>query len=316
MPGGASSSGVQNADEAALLAYPVSRIPNKAKRKEMYAKQKKLKTKLKLRKRKRNRIAAEQLGEACVKKQARTQDSTQEKDETVVDAGDEEVQGEQAIDEFSDVYSGKTPPRVIITSSYKPTKIMYNFILELLRVIPGSVYYKRKNFEIKKIVDECSAKGFTDIIIVNEDSKKLNALTHVHLPYGPTAYYKLSNVKLAKDIPNCGKPIDVKPEVILNRFATRLGQRIGRMLGALFGTRPDFKGRRVATFHNQRDFIFFWHHRYIFDGPEKARLQPLSPRFTLKLRWLMRGTFDTKAGEYEWIHKRREMDTSRKRFFL
>jgi ribosome production factor 1 len=39
------------------------------------------------------------------------------------------------------------------------------------------------------------------------------------------------------------------------------------------------------------------------------------PQFTLKLKWLQHGTFDTKYGEYEWIHKK-ELGTSRRRFFL
>lgn len=32
---------------------------------------------------------------------------------------------------------------------------------------------------------------------------------------------------------------------------------------------PTFRGRRVVTFHNQRDFIFFRHHRYIFEERQK-----------------------------------------------
>lgn len=32
-------------------------------------------------------------------------------------------------------------------------------------------------------------------------------------------------------------------------------------------------------------------------------IQELGPRFTLKLRSLQKGTFDSKFGEYEWIHK-------------
>ena len=44
-------------------------------------------------------------------------------------------------------------------------------------------------------------------------------------------------------------------------------------------------------------------HRYIFKNHKKAGLQELGPRFTLKLRSLQRGTFDSKYGEYEWIHK-------------
>ncbi|KAL0287580.1 UNVERIFIED_CONTAM: Ribosome production factor 1 [Sesamum angustifolium] len=50
-------------------------------------------------------------------------------------------------------------------------------------------------------------------------------------------------------------------------------------------------------------------------GEMIARLQECGPRFTLKLISLQHGTFDTKGGEYEWVHKP-EMDTSRRRFFL
>ncbi|CAN0088341.1 unnamed protein product, partial [Ectocarpus fasciculatus] len=65
-------------------------------------------------------------------------------------------------------------------------------------------------------------------------------------------------------------------------------------------------------------------HRYIFaegkgEGDTKktrARLQELGPRFTLKMRWLQEGTFDTQFGEYEWIHKRKEMDSTRRTFHL
>ncbi len=46
-----------------------------------------------------------------------------------------------------------------------------------------------------------------------------------------------------------------------------------------------------------------------------APLQELGPRFTLKLEALQKGTFDSKGGEFEWVHKK-EMDTSRRRFFL
>ena len=64
------------------------------------------------------------------------------------------------------------------------------------------------------------------------------------------------------------------------------------------------------------------HHRYVFEEREKkqqksvvARLQELGPRFTLRLRSLQKGTFDSKAGEYEWIRKP-DQDTSRRKFFL
>lgn len=43
--------------------------------------------------------------------------------------------------------------------------------------------------------------------------------------------------------------------------------------------------------------------RYIFKNEKKVAIQELGPRFTLKLRSLQKGTFDSKFGEYEWIHK-------------
>ena len=46
------------------------------------------------------------------------------------------------------------------------------------------------------------------------------------------------------------------------------------------------------------------------------RLQELGPRFTLRLRWLQDGTFDTKFGAYEWLHRRKQMDVSRRKFHL
>ena len=103
-------------------------------------------------------------------------------------------------------------------------------------------------------------------------------------------------------------------------------------------------GRQVVTFHNQRDFIFVRHHRYIFDQDDEAqrarfeeiqrkneadgkmridrpgcekgvktKLQELGPRFTLKLRWLQQGSFDTAHGEYEWLAKRGGIGLQEKR---
>ena len=43
--------------------------------------------------------------------------------------------------------------------------------------------------------------------------------------------------------------------------------------------------------------------RYVFKDNKKAALKELGPRFTLKLRSIQKGTFDSKFGEYEWVHK-------------
>lgn len=167
---------------------------------------------------------------------------------------------------------------------------------------------------------------------------------------GPTAFFKVSNVISSSDVPYHGSPTSHVPELVLNGFGTRLGHRVGRFLGSIFPHNAQFQGRQVATFHNQRDFIFVRHHRYVFEesnevfveekkegddngnveesngekeGKEKKqkkktkpRLQELGPRFTLKLRWIQEGMFDTQFGEYEWYHKRKEMDTTRRKFHL
>jgi ribosome production factor 1 len=91
----------------------------------------------------------------------------------------------------------------------------------------------------------------------------VDALLIIGLPNGPTAHFKLSNLVLRKDIKNHGNPTSHQPELVLNNFTTRLGNRVGRFFQSLFPPDPNFRGRRVVTFHNQRDFIFFRHHRYI-----------------------------------------------------
>lgn len=45
----------------------------------------------------------------------------------------------------------------------------------------------------------------------------------------------------------------------------------------------------------------------------KTKLQELGPRFTLKMRWLQQGSFDTKFGEYEWLGKRGGIGLQEKR---
>lgn len=306
----------EEAKRAKLLAVDTNSIANKMKRQEVYQEQKSIKRKMKKKAKLKRKKLVEQMGDdAPPAQKQKTQDNTKEVDETVVQDDDEEVQQAEAVDEFSSYFEGEIRPKILITTNYKPTKRMIDFIRDLLQLIPNSFYYSRRRFAIKKVIEYCKDKDFTNIIVINEDRKKLNAMTITHLPEGPTAHFKLTSVKLHSEIKGAGVPSSHKPEVILNNFTTRLGHRIGRLLGSLFHQEPNFKGRRVATFHNQRDFIFFRHHRYIFSGPEKARIQELGPEFTLKLKWLQHGTFDTKFGEYEWLHKK-EMDTSRKRFFL
>lgn len=253
-----------------------------------------------------------------------TIESLREKDETTVgdidDDENAELQLELENDEFSDYYQKTYAPKVLITYSDNPLKKTRIFGRELTRIFPNSIARYRNRSGVKKIVKSAISQNYTDVVIINENRKEPEGLLIIHLPNGPTAHFKLSNVKITTELKKSHKQISQhRPEVILNNFTTRLGLTVGRMLGSLFHYEPEFKGRRAVTFHNQRDYIFFRHHRYEFSNDGKrAKLKELGPRFTLKLRSIQQGTFDSKFGDFEWIitGKRHQMETSRRKFFL
>lgn len=129
-------------------------------------------------------------------------------------------------------------------------------------MIPNSVSLYRNRSGVKKIVKSAIRENFTDVLIVNEHKKEPDGLLVIHLPNGPTAHFKVSNVKITTEMRKSHKAITQhRPEVVLNNFTTRLGLTVGRMLGSLFHYNPEFQGRRVVTFHNQRDYIFFRHYK-------------------------------------------------------
>lgn len=296
---------------------PISRIKNKIRRREVYEKYLLEKKKKKQEDRAQKKKLAEELGDDAPPKQIpRTIENTREVDETMVPEDDDEVMQDEALDEFASYFNKEREPKLIITTSDNYHEKTIKFCKELSATIPHCEYKTRNKMSIKKMCVAASEKGYTDLLIVNEDRKKPNGLLVIHLPNGPTANFKLSSVRYLKEIKNRVAASEHRPEVILNNFNTRLGHSIGRMLASLYHYDPQFTGRRVITFHNQRDFIFFRHHRYQFKDGKRVALRECGPRFTLKLRWLQRGTFDSKTGEYIWLLKRHEMETSRRRFFL
>jgi len=297
----------------------VSHIKCKAVRVKKYDELQRQKKKEK----KARRKARMQAGEP--KQVPHTIESLREKDETMIkgeidDEENQEIKVDLEHDEFAAYFRKEYEPKVLITFSDNPHTKSRIFGRELTRIIPNSISLYRNRSGVKKMVKSCIEKGFTDIVVINEDQCKPNGMLIVHLPEGPTLHCKLSNVKITPELKRSHKEItNHRPEVILNNFTTRLGYSVSRMLGALFHYEPEFKGRRVVTFHNQRDYIFFRHHRYEFDKKSaKPRLRELGPRFTLKVRSLQHGTFDSKYGKYEWIiqGRRHQMETSRRKFFL
>ncbi|KAK1088500.1 Ribosome production factor 1 [Friedmanniomyces endolithicus] len=135
----------------------------------------------------------------------------------------------------------------------------------------------------------------------------------------PMFHFSISNWVEGARLPGHGNPTNHYPELILNGFRTPLGLLAAHLFKSLFPPRPEIQGRQVITLHNQRDYIFFRRHRYVFRdkrGTEKsiqgtdgklmkgveeirAGLQELGPRFTLKLRRVDKG-IQWRSGQ-EWV---------------
>lgn len=173
-----------------------------------------------------------------------------------------------------------------MTTSQKATRVTYDFCEEIVGIFPGAELVRRKKgkgFEMGRVAGWAADRGYSHLVVVNEDVKKpskltadvlclwycgglivfqfTDAMTIVYLPNGPTAYFKLTSIELPKKIRGHGRPTDHYPELVLNGFVTRLGHTVGRLFQTLFPPMPEFQGRQVVTLHNQRDFLFFRRHR-------------------------------------------------------
>lgn len=225
---------------------------------------------------------------------------------------DETIGTEIDGDEFDAYFTDGQAPKVFITTSKKPKKEAFDFSALLLDIIPNSEYFERKDqFEIPTMCELCTKRGYTDLIVVNEDKKKVNGLTFVHLPEGPSFYFSVSSLMLPNNLRGHGRATDHVPELILNNFSTRLGKTVGRLFHSLFPQQPEFQGRQVVTLHNQRDFIFFRRHRYVFKNEERVGLQELGPQFTLRLRRLQHGIRDEVEFEHQY-----GMDKDKRKFYI
>jgi ribosome production factor 1 len=301
---------------------PTSQIRNKIKRSEVYHRQKAEKKKDKREKRDKKKREIAELGDSYVpeaKQIPRTLDNTRDLSETkLVDPNDESVLEMESHDEFANYFNGTIQPKVMITTKKYPSAKIFRLVAEFSSIVPNSYYFKRVDFTISTMQEWAKKEGFTHMLVLNEKSKVPNGLLVIHLATdGPCANFRLSSSMLSEDVPDHGNSTGHIPEVLLNNFSTMVGRRVSRLLGSLFSHNPEFVGRRVCTFHNQRDFIFFRQHRYVFSNDGKAAsLQELGPRFTLKTRWMLKDLFDLKKGETEWKHDRKRMDKTRTTFHM
>mmetsp|Transcript_29372 Transcript_29372/g.39715 ORF Transcript_29372/g.39715 Transcript_29372/m.39715 type:complete len:135 (-) Transcript_29372:364-768(-) len=127
------------------------------------------------------------------------------KDATIIDnPDDEDIKGEQEIDEFSSYFKTNKPPKILMTTNRRPSGKIFDFLKEVKTAFPNTEYYERKNFLIKDIIEWAKERDFTDVMVFYEKNGKPHTLILSHLPEGPTATFRVSGVKLRSKIVNHG----------------------------------------------------------------------------------------------------------------
>lgn len=213
-------------------------------------------------------------------------------------------------------WAGVDDPKIMVTTSRDPSSKLKQFAKEVRLLFPNSQRINRGNYEIKQLVDACRANDVTDLIMVQEHRGVPDGLVVCHLPYGPTAYFTLSNVVMRHDIPDVGTMSEAYPHLIFHGFSSKLGNRVKSILRYLFPV-PKEDARRVMTFANDEDFISFRHHVYKkVEGGKDIELQEVGPRFEMKVYQIILGTLDImSSSDVEWVYKP-YMNTTKKRKFL
>ncbi|KAM7267711.1 hypothetical protein ACFE04_009877 [Oxalis oulophora] len=205
---------------------------------------------------------------------------------------------------IDDEYANATErdPKIILTTSRDPSAPLVQFVQVLA-----------------EIIETGRSHEFTDVILVHEHRGVPDGLIISHLPFGPTAYFTLSNVvtrHAIKDKKSVGKISQAYPHLIFDKFTTKLGERTANILKHLFPVpKPDTK--RIITFANHSDYILFRHHMCEKNGnrPQDIDVKEIGPRFEMQLYRITLGTMEQDAAQTEWVY-RPYMNTTKKRQFL
>ncbi|KAF7385850.1 hypothetical protein V1477_004043 [Vespula maculifrons] len=212
-------------------------------------------------------------------------------------------------------WAGVENPKIVVTTSRDPSSRLKMFVKELRLILPNSQRMNRGNYEMKQLIHACRANDVTDFVIVHEHRGIPDTLVICHLPYGPTAYFTISDVIMRHDIPEIGTMSEEYPHLIFHNFKTKLANRIMSILKYLFPV-PKEESKRVITFANHDDYICFRHHTYKKVNGKDIELKEVGPRFQLKLYEIKLGTLDAaNVADTEWA-LRPYMNTTHKRRFL
>jgi len=213
-------------------------------------------------------------------------------------------------DEYAE--AGIHPPKLLITTSRDPSSRLTQFTKELRLIFPNSQRVNRGNSVIADLISAAKSADYTDVLIVHEHRGEPDGLIVCHLPYGPTAYFGLQSVVLRHDLSDrIGAMSEAVPHLILDNFASPLGQRLATILRYLFPI-PKDDSKRVIAFVNRNDTISFRHHVVVGKGYKDVQLGEVGPRFELVLYQLKLGTVDMQEAENEWV-LRPYMNTAKKR---
>jgi U3 small nucleolar ribonucleoprotein protein IMP4 len=234
--------------------------------------------------------------------------------ELAVTLGNETGGGGESHEDDEYRWAGVEDPKIMITTSRDPSARLKMFVKELRLIFPNSQRMNRGNYEMKQLLHACRANNVTDFIIVHEHRGVPDALVVCHLPYGPTAYFTLSDVIMRHDIPDIGTMSEQYPHLVFHNFKSKLGNRVSNILKYLFPV-PKEDSKRVITFANHDDYISFRHHTYK-RNKQDLLLTEVGPRFQLRLYEIKLGTLEHEAAaDTEWA-LRPYMNTSAKRRFL
>lgn len=213
-------------------------------------------------------------------------------------------------------WAGVEDPKVMVTTSRDPSARLKKFAKEFRLIIPNAQRLNRGNYEFKQLIQACRANEVTDFIVLHEHRGQPDGLVLCHLPYGPTAYFTITDMVMRHDIPDIGNMSEQYPHLIFHNFKTQMGERVMKILKYLFPV-PKEESKRVITFANHDDFISFRHHTYK-KGPngQDIELDEVGPRFQLRLYEIKLGTLENEAAaRSEWA-LRPYMNTSGKRRFM
>ena len=82
----------------------------------------------------------------------------------------------------------------MITTRPNCSRKLYDFIGDLMRMIPNSYYYPRGNLMVNQIATFARNKAFTHLMVLSEKDKVCNGILLTHLGangIGPTAFFKV-----------------------------------------------------------------------------------------------------------------------------